>query len=80
MGNDSRACRSYQSRGCALPGAQDAFSTPNVRVRYRVPSKSYGPNGAYIDTGDTRHRNIHGGGSCSIATLVILKRFDKAGV
>lgn len=48
----------------ALPGAQDAFSTPAVRVRYRAPSKSYGPNGAYIDTGDTRHRNIHGGGSC----------------
>lgn len=48
----------------ALPGAQDAFSTPDVRVRYRAPSKSFGPNGAYIDTGDTRHRNIHGGGSC----------------
>ena len=48
----------------ALPGAQDAFSTPDVRVRHRTPSRSYGPNGAYIDTGDHRNRNIHGGGSC----------------
>lgn len=47
-----------------LPGAQDPFSTPDVYVRHRAPSKSYGPNGAYIETGDSRHRNIHGGGSC----------------
>jgi RHS repeat-associated protein len=48
----------------ALPGAQDGFSTSDVSVRHRDPSKSYGPDGAYIDTGDPRNRNIHGGGSC----------------
>jgi len=63
----------------ALPGAQDAFSTPNVRVRYRAPSKSYGPNGAYIDTGDIRHRNITEVVPAQITTLVILKLLDKAG-
>lgn len=52
----------------SLPGADDPYSTPNVTVVDEPPNgntKSYGPNGAYLDTGDPRGRDIHGGGSCS---------------
>lgn len=46
------------------PGADGPFSTPDVN---RVPSvtnnQAYGPNGSYIDTGDARGRDIHGGGT-----------------
>ena len=49
----------------AFPGAADGFSTPDVRVTFRGHStKEYGPDGADINTGDVRHRDIHGGGSC----------------
>jgi RHS repeat-associated protein len=49
----------------ALPGARDAFSTPDVNVLPRTNNPaSYGTPGAYIDTGDPRGRDIHGGGSC----------------
>ena len=80
MGNDSRACWSYQSRGCALPGAQDAYSTPNVRVRYRAPSKSYGPNGAYIVPVILDIEIFMEVAPTQITTLVILKLLGKAGV
>jgi RHS repeat-associated protein len=54
----------------SLPGAQAPFSTEDVSV---VPSTSnknaYGADGAYIDTGDPRGRDIHGGGSCLDAPL-----------
>ena len=48
----------------SLPGAGDPFETDDiVGVRHRAPDPRYGPNGAYIDVGDSRSRNIHGGGS-----------------
>lgn len=50
--------------GRSLPGASDPFNTDDiVGVRHRAPDPRYGPNGAYIDVGDSRGRNIHGGGS-----------------
>ena len=49
----------------AQPGANEGFSTPDVSV---IPTTNnptaYGPPGTYIDTGDPRGRDIHGGGSC----------------
>lgn len=47
----------------SLPGAQGAFTTPDVIPRNDIRSPAYGPAGAYIDTGDTRGRDIHGGGT-----------------
>jgi RHS repeat-associated protein len=44
-------------------GANGAFTTPDVTVRNDIRSNAYGPEGAYIDTGDPRGRDIHGGGS-----------------
>lgn len=47
------------------PGANDPYKTGDVRVIKTMPErlqKSYGPNGAYIDTGDLRGRDVHGGG------------------
>ncbi|SRR6266404_2607287 len=51
------------SNSNSLPGAGDPFSTPDVSRAYRGDRVSYGPDGAYIETGDPRHRNLHGGGS-----------------
>jgi RHS repeat-associated protein len=49
----------------AQPGAADPFSTPGVNVVPQTNNPTaYGPNGVYIDTGDARGRDIHGGGSC----------------
>jgi len=47
----------------SLPGAGDAFTTPNVRVLDFINDPQFGPPGAYIDTGEIRGRDIHGGGS-----------------
>jgi RHS repeat-associated protein len=47
----------------SLPGAQDPFTTPDVTPINSINSPAYGPPGAYIDTGDPRGRDIHGGGS-----------------
>ena len=47
----------------AEPGAGGPFKTPDVKVLDIPPSRPYGPTGAYIDTGDARGRDIHGGGS-----------------
>jgi hypothetical protein len=47
----------------SLPGAQDPFTTPDVTPIDTINSPSYGPPGAYINTGDPRGRDIHGGGS-----------------
>lgn len=50
------------------PGANDPFTTDDVRVIQKMPGDkqiSFGPNGAYIDTYDHRGRDIHGGGSCN---------------
>lgn len=45
-------------------GANDSFSTPDVSwIPNRAKSKAYGDLGSYIDTGDPRGRDIHGGGS-----------------
>jgi hypothetical protein len=45
------------------PGANDPLSTPDVSCLLIAPSRKYGPTGAYIDTGDSRGRDVHGGGS-----------------
>ena len=47
----------------SLPGSSDAFNTNDVTSVDNIRSPSYGPEGAYIDTGDPRGRDIHGGGS-----------------
>lgn len=48
----------------AAPGANEGFSTPDVNwIPQGTYSRAYGPNGSYIDTGDPRGRDIHGGGS-----------------
>jgi RHS repeat-associated protein len=47
----------------ASPGAGDPFTTPNVTFINTIRNPSYGPPGAYIDTGDPRGRDIHGGGA-----------------
>ena len=47
----------------ALPGAGGPFITPNVAVIDNISDPRFGPPGAYIDTGDPRGRDIHGGGS-----------------
>jgi hypothetical protein len=48
------------------PGANDPYSTSNITLVPRTDnSTAYGPSGTYIDTGDARGRDIHGGGSCS---------------
>ncbi len=48
----------------AKPGAGDPYTTHNiVGVSDRhAGERSYGPKGAFIDTGDPRGRDIHGGG------------------
>ena len=49
----------------SLPGANQEISTPDViGIRYKGDSRSFGPDGAVIDVGDSRGRHIHGGGSC----------------
>jgi RHS repeat-associated protein len=49
----------------ALPGAGDPYTTHNVvGVVNQGNDARFGPNGAFIDTGDSpRNRDIHGGGS-----------------
>jgi RHS repeat-associated protein len=49
----------------AKPGAADAYSTSNINgVSNRHAGEvAYGPKGAFIDTGDSRGREIHGGGT-----------------
>ncbi|HEX8817223.1 MAG TPA: RHS repeat-associated core domain-containing protein [Terriglobales bacterium] len=49
----------------ARPGAGDPYTTDNiVGVSNRHAGQdAYGPAGAFIDTGDPRGRDIHGGGS-----------------
>lgn len=46
----------------ALPGANAPFTTPDINP-IGVMDPAYGPYGTYIDTGDPRGRDIHGGGS-----------------
>lgn len=46
------------------PGAQDGFITYDVNsVQGAQPDTAYGPSGSYLDNGDTRGRDVHGGGS-----------------
>ncbi len=45
------------------PGAGDPISTPDVNCLMNINSEAYGPPGSYIDTGDPRGRDIHGGGT-----------------
>lgn len=48
----------------ANPGATDPYTTPDTNwISRGTRSRAYGPDGAYIDTGDPRGRDIHGGGS-----------------
>jgi RHS repeat-associated protein len=47
----------------ALPDAGAPFTTPNVTVRDTIRDPRFGPPGAYVDTGDPRGRDIHGGGA-----------------
>ncbi len=50
----------------SAPGADDPFETEDVNVIDTVTNhKSFGPDGAYIDTGDPRGRDIHGGGGAN---------------
>jgi hypothetical protein len=45
-------------------GADGPYSTPDiVGVIHRGDSRKFGPDGAYIKTGDPRGRDFHGGGS-----------------
>ncbi|MEI2768664.1 MAG: RHS repeat-associated core domain-containing protein [Nitrosomonas sp.] len=45
-------------------GAKNPFTTPDANwIPKGTQSKAYGPDGSYIDTGDPRGRDIHGGGS-----------------
>jgi RHS repeat-associated protein len=48
------------------PGANDPYTTDDVMPVAIPPSKSFGQRGAYIDTGDPRGRDIHGGGGASL--------------
>ncbi|HEX7028793.1 MAG TPA: RHS repeat-associated core domain-containing protein, partial [Gammaproteobacteria bacterium] len=49
----------------ALPGADGPYTTSDINwIPAGTKSPAYGPDGAYIDTGDPRGRDIHGGGSC----------------
>jgi RHS repeat-associated protein len=51
------------------PGAAGDFSTDDVSVVPRTNNpRAYGPDGTYIDTGDPRGRDLHGGGSCPAVT------------
>lgn len=49
----------------AQPGAGDPYTTHNVvgQSDRHAGERAYGPAGAFIDTGDSRQRHIHGGGS-----------------
>ena len=49
----------------AQPGAADPYTTHNVvgQSDRHAGERAYGPAGAFIDTGDSRQRHIHGGGS-----------------
>jgi RHS repeat-associated protein len=48
----------------AAPGANGCFCTADVNwIASGTSSIAYGPNGSYIDTGDSRGRDIHGGGT-----------------
>ncbi len=48
----------------AQAGAADPYTSPDVNwIAEGTNSRAYGPDGAYIDTGDRRGRDIHGGGS-----------------
>lgn len=48
----------------AAPGARDPYTTPDTNwLPGGTRSGAYGPDGSYIDTGDPRGRDIHGGGS-----------------
>ncbi|MGE4553952.1 MAG: RHS repeat domain-containing protein [Desulfovibrionaceae bacterium] len=48
-------------------GANAPFSTDDVQViNHTETPKSFGPDGAYIDTGDSRGRDIHGGGGSGV--------------
>lgn len=55
--------RNAVDRRRSQPGAQDPYTTPDVTPRNNINTSAYGPPGAYIDTGDQRGRDIHGGGS-----------------
>ncbi len=51
-------------------GAQDPYETEDVNVVADTDNHTaYGPPGAYIDTGDPRGRDLHGGGTCAEAPL-----------
>lgn len=48
----------------ALPGANGCYCTPDVNwMSSGTSSRAFGPDGSYIDTGDSRGRDIHGGGT-----------------
>ena len=49
----------------AKPGAGDPYRTHNVEgvSNRHAGDPAFGPRGAFIDTGDRRGRDIHGGGS-----------------
>ena len=48
----------------ALVGANGCFCTADVNwISSGTSSRAYGPDGSYIDTGDSRGRDIHGGGT-----------------
>ncbi len=49
----------------AKEGSQDPYTSTDVHVLSDTNNhRAYGPAGAYINTGDSRGRDIHGGGSC----------------
>jgi RHS repeat-associated protein len=47
----------------ADPGSQNGFVTYDVNQLFGAEPRPYGSSGAYLDTGDRRGRDIHGGGS-----------------
>lgn len=47
----------------AKPGAEDEYCSEDVTPVDNAMSDAYGPEGAYLDTGDSRGRDIHGGGT-----------------
>jgi len=50
--------------GAAMPGAGNAYRTEAIAgVEHRGDTAAYGRDGAYIKTGDSKGRDIHGGGA-----------------
>src|SRR6185437_2177320 len=53
----------WTKRWGAGQGADDPYCSTVVGQVFRGNRRAYGPNGAEIDTGDSRARFIYGGGS-----------------